>query len=152
MFWFKKIKLNQPAQIVFRKISSSFIIFFLLFIVAFPIFASPQFRLYKMDSELLAKRVRSIINFGETSNKERIRIWKLSLESIKNNPFLGVGIGNFPVVLNQDLSLAKAGSSAHNIYLHIAAEMGILALIFSIWFLWILVKKIYNNFIFSKDL
>src|SRR3990167_8659261 len=89
MFWFKKIKLNQPAQIVFRKISSSFIIFFLLFIVAFPIFASPQFRLYKMDSELLAKRVRSIINFGETSNKERIRIWKLSLESIKKHPLLG---------------------------------------------------------------
>src|SRR3989344_5266829 len=151
MFWFKKIKLNQPAQIVFRKISSSFIIFFLLFIVAFPIFASPQFRLYKMDSELLAKRVRSIINFGETSNKERIRIWKLSLESIKKHLFFGVGIGNFPVVLGQDLSLAKAGSSAHNIYLQIAAEMGIPALIFALWFLWLLMQKTYTNFISSKD-
>ena len=151
MFWFKKIKLNQPAQIVFRKISSSFIIFFLLFIVAFPIFASPQFRLYKMDSELLAKRVRSIINFGETSNKERIRIWKLSLESIKNNPFLGVGIGNFPVVLNQDLSLAKAGSSAHNVYLQIATEMGVPALIFALWFLSGLMLKSYNNFVISRN-
>ena len=151
IFWFWKIKLNQENQKIFRKISLGFVAFFVLFIIAFPIFASPQFRLYKMDSDLLAKRVRSIINFGETSNKERIRIWKLSFESIKNHPFLGVGIGNFPVVLNQDLALAKAGSSAHNIYLHIAAEMGIPILIFALWFLWILMRKTYSNFTYSKD-
>ena len=132
ILWFKRIKLNQENQKVFKKISISFVAFFALFIIAFPIFASPQFLLYKLDSDLLSKRVRSIINFGETSNKERIRIWKLSLESIKNHPLLGVGIGNFPVVLNQDLSLAKAGSSAHNIYLQIAAELGIPALLFAL--------------------
>ncbi len=151
ILWFWKIKLNQENQKIFRKISLSFIAFFALFIIAFPIFASPQFRLYKLDSDLLAKRVRSIINFGETSNKERIRIWKLSLESIKKHPLLGVGIGNFPVVLNQDLALAKAGSSAHNIYLQITAEMGIPALVFAFWFLLILVQRIYKNFITSKD-
>lgn len=151
ILWFWKIKLNQENQKIFRKISLSFIAFFALFIIAFPIFASPQFRLYKLDSDLLAKRVRSIINFGETSNKERIRIWKLSLESIKKHPLLGVGIGNFPVVLNQDLALAKAGSSAHNIYLQITAEMGIPALVFAFWFLLILVQRIYKNFTTSKD-
>lgn len=151
IFWFKKMSLSLPNQKVFRKISLSLIAFFTLFIIAFPIFASPQFRLYKMDSDLLAKRVRSIINFGETSNKERIRIWKLSLESIKKSPLLGVGIGNYPVVLNQDLALAKAGSSAHNIYLHIASEMGIPALIFALWFLLVLLYKTYKNFTDSKD-
>ena len=60
-------------------------------------------------------------------------------------------MGNFPIVLNQDLALAKAGSSAHNIYLQIASEMGIPALIFTLWFLWLLMQKIYNNFIYSKD-
>lgn len=151
MFWFKKIDLSQSNQKIFKKISIHLAIFFALFIIAFPIFASPQFRLYKMDSDLLAKRVRSIINFGETSNKERIRIWKLSLESIKKHPLLGVGVGNFPVVLNQDLALAKAGSSAHNIYLQIATEMGIPALIFALWFLWVLMQKIYINFATSRD-
>ena len=151
MVWFWKTGINETSQKIFKKISLSFISFFALFIIAFPIFASPQFLLYKMDSDLLTKRVRSIINFGETSNKERIRIWKLSLESIKNHPFLGVGIGNFPIVLNQDLTLAKAGSSAHNIYLHIAAEMGIPALLLSLWFLWVLIQKIYNDFAYSKD-
>lgn len=151
IFWFKKINLDSSKQKIFQKISFNLVIFFILFIIAFPIFASPQFRLYKMDSELLVKRVHSIINFGETSNKERIRIWKLSLESIKKHPLLGVGIGNFPVVLNQDLALAKAGSSAHNIYFQIADEMGIPALILAFWFLWLLVQKIYTNFVISKD-
>ena len=64
---------------------------------------------------------------------------------------LGVGIGNFPVVLNQKLELARAGSSAHNIYLQIASEMGIPALIFSLWFLWLLMQGVYNNFVYSKD-
>ena len=76
ILWFKRIKLNQENQKVFKKISLSFVAFFALFIIAFPIFASPQFLLYKLDSDLLSKRVRSIINFGETSNKERIRIPK----------------------------------------------------------------------------
>ncbi len=148
---FEKNNIQENRKIVFKYMLSYLILFFLSFSIALPLTASPQFELYKLDSSLLAKRVGSIINFGETSNKERIRIWKLSLESIKKHPLLGVGVGNFPVVLNQDLSLAKAGSSAHNIYLQIAAEMGILALIFALWFLWLLIQKIYINFTTSRD-
>jgi O-antigen ligase len=152
LIWmFKKSGIQENRKIIFKYMLSYTVLFFLLFSIALPLTASPQFELYKMNSDLLARRVRSIISFGETSNKERLRIWKLSLESIKNHPLLGVGIGNFPVVLNQDLSLAKAGSSAHNIYLHIAAEMGIPALVFALWFLWILMQKVYYNFISSKD-
>src|SRR3989344_3217810 len=58
ILWFKKIKLSQENQKIFRKISLGFVAFFALFIIAFPIFASPQFRLYKLDSDLLSKRVR----------------------------------------------------------------------------------------------
>ena len=151
MKMFKKVQIEEKRRIIFKYLLSYLVLFFLLFSIALPLTASPQFQLYKMDSELLAKRVSSIINFGETSNKERIRIWKLSFESIKNHPLLGVGIGNFPLVLNQDLALAKAGSSAHNIYLQVAAEMGIPALFFAVWFLWLLMQKMYNNFVASKD-
>ncbi len=148
---FNKERIQENRKIVFKHMLSYLILFFLLFSIALPLTASPQFELYKLDSGLLAKRVSSIINFGETSNKERLRIWGLSLKSIIKHPVLGVGIGNFPVILNQDLSLAKAGSSAHNIYLQVAAEMGIPALIFTLWFLLILTQKTYNNFISSKD-
>ncbi len=134
---------------IFKYISLYMLVFFLLFAVAYPIFVSPQFLLSKGDWGLFGERIKSIIDFGETSNSQRIEIWRASLESIKNRPLLGVGIGNFPVVLKQNIFLARAGSSAHNIYLHIAAEMGILALVTTIWFLWLVFKKSYENFINS---
>ena len=136
---------------IFKYISLYVLVFFFLFAVAYPIFVSPQFLLAKGDWGLFGNRVMSIIDFGETSNSQRIEIWKASLESIKNRPLLGVGIGNFPVVLKQNIFLARAGSSAHNIYLHIAAEMGILALVTAVWFLWLVFKKAYENFVSTRD-
>lgn len=62
------------------------------------------------------------------------------------HPILGVGIGNFPVVLEQDIELAKAGSSAHNIYLQIGAELGIPALLTALAFFWLIFKNIYDKF------
>lgn len=148
---FKRFDIQNTRRIIFKYIFSYLVLFFLLFSIAIPLTASPQFQLYKLDSSLLTKRVGSIINLGETSNKERLRIWKLSWESIKKHPLLGVGIGNYPVVLNQDLELSKAGSSAHNIYLHIASEIGIPALLFTLWFLFTLIYKTHKNFTDSKD-
>ena len=107
----------------------------LIFIALIPIAsvftAIPQFRekISDTDSALILKRLTSILDINETSNQGRIYIWKRSLESIKKSPLLGIGVGNFPVVLEQDVKLAKAGSSAHNLYLNFAAEGGILAFI-----------------------
>ena len=69
------------------------------------------------------------MDLDEESNQGRIYIWRESLKSLKNNPLLGVGVGNFPVILYQQVKLAKAGSSAHNLYLNFAVESGIFALI-----------------------
>ena len=151
IYWNERIRIDIYYKNIFKYISLYMLVFFLLFAVAYPIFVSPQFLLSKGNWGLFGERIKSIIDFGETSNSQRIEIWKASLESIKERPLLGVGIGNFPVVLDQKIFLARAGSSAHNIYLHIAAEMGILALVTAIWFLWLLFKKSYNNFILEKD-
>ena len=115
-------------------LSTFIVVFALLFVVAYPIFTSPQFLLSKGDFSLFAERFRSIIDFGETSNRLRLEIWRMTLDSISERPLLGVGIGNFPVVLDQQVFLARAGSTAHNIYLHITAEMGIFALGIWVWF------------------
>jgi len=127
-----------------KRVAGYLTIFFIMFPVAFPIFSSPQFLVGKADDEILKARIKSILDFGETSNVQRIEIWKKTLSSIKEKPLLGVGIGNFPVVLGQDIRLAKAGSSAHNLYLNIAAEMGIIAGAVFIWFLWLVFKKNYE--------
>lgn len=138
----KRAGLPQHKKLLVR-LSSYLILFFLLFAAAFPIFASPQFLVSKGDDLLLRNRIKSIIDFGETSNSQRIEIWKKTLASIVRKPLLGVGIGNFPIILNQDLRLAKAGSSAHNLYLQIAAETGLPVLALFLWLILILVK---NNF------
>ncbi len=40
-----------------------------------------------------------------------------------------MGIGNYPVVLGEDIANGKKGASAHNLYLDVASEMGLLGLI-----------------------
>jgi len=151
VFWLMKRQGAEKRQKdIFKYIASYLAIFFLLFGVAYYIFASDQFQVSKSDAAIFGKRVRSVLDISETSNARRIEIWKASLQSILKHPLLGVGIGNFPVVVGEDLARAKAGSSAHNLYLNIAAEMGVLALLIALWFLWLLLKKIFDNFLNAK--
>lgn len=151
LFFLHRRRVQKSRIRVFGYLSCYLVIFFLLFAVAYPIFASPQFLVSKADSLLLQKRFASIIDFGETSNSQRLTIWRASGESILRHPALGVGIGNFPVVLNQDVRLAKAGSSAHNVYLQIAAEMGIFSLLVALYFIWLMLKAIYAKFVVAEE-
>lgn len=144
-------KLNKNKATIYRYVGSYILSFFLLFSIAYPIMASPQFQMYKFGGGMMGNRIKSIINLGETSNSRRIQIWKDSLKSIADHPFLGVGIHNFPIVVGEDLAKTKAGSSAHNLYLHIAAELGIPALILALYFLWLLIKNAYNNLVVEDD-
>lgn len=136
---------------VFKYVTLYLSLFLLLFTLAYPIFASPQFEISKESAGLLARRVRSVIDFAETSNSRRLGIWRDSIKSIVRHPLFGVGIGNFPVVVGEPLAKAKAGSSAHNLYLHIAAEVGLPALAAALYFLWLVLRKCYQKFIAETD-
>lgn len=149
-FLIKKSGENKNKAI-FKYVASFLIIFFTLFLIANPILTSNQFQLEKGDNELLRKRIKSILDFEETSNSGRIYIWKETVKSIIKKPLLGVGIGNFPTVLKQDIFLARAGSSAHNFYLNVAAEMGILGILGALIFLWAVLKKSFEVFKNTSD-
>jgi len=132
-------------------ISSFFLLFFLLFLVANPILTSNQFQIDKDGGDLLRERLKSILDLNELSNSGRILIWKASLTSINKQPLIGVGIGNFPTVLSQGIDAAKEGSSAHNLYLHIAAEVGVVALFVSLVFGWVILVRGFEVFKKSPD-
>ena len=142
-YYFKKI---APKEIIL-KLTLPLIFFIVALIISQPIFNSKQFQLIENETEesrVLINRLASIFDAGETSNQGRIWIWKESAKSIIKNPALGVGIGNFPAVLKQNIALAKAGSSAHNLFLQILAEIGIFAFAVFLAIIYEIYKKIKN--------
>jgi O-antigen ligase len=148
-FAFKKIK---PKNI-FLTALLSLAMFVLIFPFANLLFAFPQFGLSNIvgSQNILIERLMTSASIEETSNLGRIFIWKETLKSIISSPLLGVGIGNFPIVLSQDISLARAGSSAHNLYLNIGAEMGIFAMVVFVFFLFEILKNGWQVFRVSGE-
>ena len=141
-----KFSKTADSKNIFKYLGMNFIIFVLLFSVAYPILGSSQFQVKKSDNQILSKRLRSILDLCETSNSGRLAIWKASAKSIIKRPLLGVGIGNFPTVLLQETEYAKAGSSAHNLYLQIAAEIGLLGLLGAMGMVWLILQKGFQLF------
>lgn len=132
---------STEAKNIFKYGLVLLVMFVFLFPAAYPIFNSSQFQIPKEDSALFAKRLRSILDLDETSNSSRLVIWKKTWHSIVQHPLFGVGIGNYPVVLSQETEYAKAGSSAHNLYLHIAAEIGVIGLLAALAMLWLILQR-----------
>lgn len=119
--------------------------FILLFTIAPLFYALPQFRTEEtFSNQTFAKRMMSSFDLGEKSNLGRIVIWQKTIKSLLKHPLLGVGIGNFPVVLEESIFLSKAGSSAHNLFLHIGAEMGLIALIVFLYLIFEVFKKAFQ--------
>jgi O-antigen ligase len=123
-----------------------------IFVLAFPTSSLILSQSYQDggDGTLAFKRAKSITDLEELSVKSRMGIWKTSFKSILKHPLLGVGIGNYPVVLDEDISAAKKGASAHNLYLDIASEMGLLGLIVLLLIFWQIFKRGWKtNLIFT---
>jgi len=94
----------------------------------------------------VSQRFDSSFNLQEGSNAGRIDIWQKSLEIIKTKPLLGTGVGNFSLEVDKKLGYRNP-IYAHNTYLDIAVEEGILASL--VWML-ILFITLINFWIFSK--
>ncbi len=116
------------------------------------LYTIPQFNpAGEEDEEAFLARLRSSLSTTEVSNNARIEIWLKTLVSLQKAPLLGVGIGNFPTVLDQDVGLAKAGSSAHNIYLHVAGEIGFVGGVIFTLALFLLLEHAFQVFTKSRD-
>lgn len=156
----KKIAISRFVRIdhdaVHKKHYKTVLASLLLFIVLFPVSAAvlqnnQEVQMIKegmvVDKDrkmALLYRTRSIYDFSETSNKGRMQIWRDSLASIQNRPITGVGLGNFPVALGENVDTSKMGSSAHNIYLDIAVEVGVFGLLVFILLILEIMRKLFQ--------
>lgn len=72
----------------------------------------------------LTTRLLSSLDINEGSNSGRIEMWNVAMEGIRQNPWRGVGIGNFPFLVDPQTSMRNP-VYAHNILLDFGAETGI---------------------------
>ncbi|MFC1608821.1 O-antigen ligase family protein [Patescibacteria group bacterium] len=88
----------------------------------------------------ISNRLTSSFNLSEGSNSQRIETWKQSLEVIGNHTFLGVGLGNYALEIKPSASWREPIYS-HNLFLDIAAEIGILGVLAWILLLYYSIKS-----------
>jgi len=76
----------------------------------------------------IQNRLLSSFDTSEGSNLGRFSMWKEAALTIEKHPLLGTGIGNFPLAVLPSATY-RDPIYAHNLYLDIAAELGLPALI-----------------------
>lgn len=90
---------------------------------------------------------------GGWSTESRLSMWNLSLNIVKQRPIFGIGYGsniwNY-IAFSKDPEVANvAGGGAHNLYLSILVNFGLVGLAFFLW-LWISALKtvwsLYKNY------
>lgn len=119
-----------------RQLATLLALFLLMVPFYFLVALFPQFQDSEFSALASLGRLRSVIDFGETSNLGRIAIWTQTIEYVRQSPFWGIGIANYPLILSESLTASLAGSSAHNLYLHMLATTGVFSLLSALWFMW----------------
>jgi O-antigen ligase len=111
------------------------VILFIPLIVLFVYLVKPE----------ISRRFDTVANMetGDASFQTRLKIWQGTIEMIKHNPRIGSGIGSYVWAFPnfKPPKLDKKAHFAHNDYLHITSEMGILAFAVMVWILIVLIKK-----------
>lgn len=105
-------------------------------------------------SSSLRARVLSIFAMRQdSSNSFRFNVYQSSFEMFKDNWLLGIGVGNknFREIYGLYMKTGFDALSAYNIYLEIAVESGIFALIAYLGFLIILIKDAVKFILKSTD-
>ncbi|MGE5197639.1 MAG: O-antigen ligase family protein [Deltaproteobacteria bacterium] len=76
----------------------------------------------------------SFFKFLRFKDSGRFELWDISLRMIKEHPLLGNGIGTF-MALFRNFSPSRSISYAHNCFLQLWAEAGLIALVIFIFFI-----------------
>ncbi|NQT33532.1 MAG: O-antigen ligase family protein [Candidatus Omnitrophica bacterium] len=80
---------------------------------------------------------------NEASLKTRAKIWQGGIEMVKENPVTGVGVGAFGLGFREQRppGLSVRANFAHNDYLHMMAETGVLALPIMVWMIVLVLRS-----------
>ncbi len=89
------------------------------------------------------KRLLSSFSHEDGSNIERLRLWQETAGYIVDRPLLGVGIGNYSL-LAKPSAMYREPIYAHNLFLDLASEIGLLGAFFFIGLLFLCFSKAWS--------
>ncbi len=144
MFLYMLIRKTKTS---FKKIIISLFVFLLSYTATNQLMSSNK-------SNVVLDRISSInLNNNDESINQRLRYYSAALKSIRMNPILGVGVGNWKFISikydSKKMSEYTVPYYVHNDFLQIAAEIGLLGILFFLYFIFnpflLLMKKIYSS-------
>lgn len=146
----------------FKKYLKSTIYLLCVFIAITAIFSTKNPINY--TPRTVVERAASAAAGQETSVRQRLMIWQISLLMTKDNPIIGKGVGTykyhylwyqgkfFENPKNKDkLNLAVWAREAHNEYVQILAEMGMVGFFFWLWLILAFFKGRYTALKKERD-
>lgn len=95
----------------------------------------------------IAQRFYSSFNMNEGSNMGRLEMWQKAGQVGLKNPLLGVGLGNYALSVDSKYDYCNP-VTAHNFYLDLLSEMGIMSVL--IW-IFMIIATVYQLFIQLKN-
>ncbi len=97
--------------------------------------------------ETLAEDLR-LNGQSERSGESRVEIWQATWQLIKAHPVTGAGFGAYSVAIpeHHDSSGEMVPREAHNDYLELLANGGIIAGLIGVWFLIALIRRVREEF------
>lgn len=106
------------------------------------------------NSNKIAERVESIVDLKDGSINDRLNYYSHAIQSIALNPILGVGIGNWKFIsIKYDYKTMSdyiVPIYVHNDFLHVAAEIGIVGVLFFILVFYFFMRNLFK-IISKKD-
>lgn len=101
---------------------------------------------FSVSPLLFLERFRNLIKGSDNSWTERVALFRASMEVIKENFFLGTGVGNFVKAMGEYSPRTSKGilllQPVHNIFVLVFAELGLFGFL---GFFYILVKNFLEN-------
>lgn len=148
LIFFKKF--FKQKKLIFDSDIKQILLYLIPFLFAFLIFSS---RYNDTNRISVDNRVNSIVNNSDDQSiQQRLRFYGHAISSIAENPILGVGIGNWKLYSikyeAKNMYSYVVPFFAHNDFLEILAEIGIIG---SVFFILFFIKMIQYNFIIISN-
>jgi O-antigen ligase len=75
------------------------------------------------------RRIGAVFTGEDSTGSGRTAIWEIGFEALDRFGVFGAGLANFPEVYNLDIISGRKGMNAHNAYLGLWVELGIIGLV-----------------------